>query len=241
MLKDIKQQFEKEYKYRIELHTHTNPGSSCSEIPPEELIETYTQKGYDAVVITNHFVSYMFEGLTKEDALDKYLSDFEKAKSVAENSNIRVLLGAEIRFDENCNDYLIFGVDREVLSKGYDYFGKGLRAFRTEVSLDKSVFVQAHPHRDGMEETDPSLLDGYEIFNMHPGHNSRVAISTRHAKNAGAKIVTVGSDYHHRGRGHEGISALRTKVLPNDSFALAEILKSGDYVFEIGERAIILP
>lgn len=241
MLKDIKQQLEDEYKYRIELHAHTNPASKCSEIPPEELIETYTQKGYDAVVITNHFVSYMFNGLTKEAALDKYLSDFERAKFAAENCNIRVLLGAEIRFDENSNDYLIFGVDREVLSKGFDYFDKGLKAFRTEVPLDKSVFVQAHPHRDGMEEVNPALLDGYEIFNMHPGHNSRVAISTCHSKNAGTKIFTVGSDYHHRNRGHEGVSALRTSILPEDSYALAEILKSGNYLFEIGERAIVLP
>ena len=54
-------------------------------------------------------------------------------------------------------------------------------------------------------------------------------------------IKTAGSDFHHKGKGHEGVSALRTKTLPKDSFELAKILKSGDYLFEIGGDSIVLP
>lgn len=29
------------YKYKTELHLHTFPASSCSEIPPEQAVELY--------------------------------------------------------------------------------------------------------------------------------------------------------------------------------------------------------
>jgi len=53
-------------------------------------------------------------------------------------------------------------------------------------------------------------------------------------------LVTAGTDFHHDVRGHCGICALRTPVLPEDSFQLAEILKAKDYVIQIYD-AILIP
>ena len=241
MVNKLKEQLIKEYKYKTELHAHTSPASPCSEIPPEELVKTYHAKGFDAIVLANHFYAQLTESCTKEEALDRYLADYEATKKAAESLGLSVILATELRFTENNNDYLIYGVDRDVLSVCYDYFDKGLETFRREVELSKSVFIQAHPFRNGMTECDASLLDGIETFNMHPGHNSRIGLAVRYAAENNLKITTAGSDFHHPDRGHEAVSALRTKVLPKDSFHLAEILKSGDYVFEIGENAIVLP
>ena len=91
-----------------------------------------------------------------------------------------------------------------------------------------------------MTMCNPELLDGAETFNLHPGHNSRIGIAVRYAAENGLKITTAGSDFHHPDRGHEAVSALRTKDLPKDSFHLAKILKSGDYIFEVGENNIVL-
>lgn len=238
---ELKEKLLNEYKYRTELHAHTSPASSCSEILPAEMAKTYHEKGFDAVVIANHFYMQMLEDLPKKEAIRRYLKDYEETKAEAQKYGLNVILATEIRFTENNNDYLIYGVDEDVLSMGYDYFEKGIEAFRREVLLPKSVFVQAHPFRNGMIECDPTLLDGIETFNMHPNHNSRVGIAVRYAAENNLKITTAGSDFHHPDRGHEAVSALRTKVIPKDSFHLAEILKSGDYVFEIGENALVLP
>ena len=240
-LSQLKDQLCQQYSFRIELHAHTKPVSGCSEVLPEELVAIYREKGYDAVVVTNHFIFGQFEHAEREEFLDQYLADYEKTVAAAEDSGLRVLLGAELRFAQNCNDYLLFGVDREILATCYNYLPKGLEAFRREVSLPNSVFVQAHPFRDGMTPVDLSLLDGIETFNMHPGHNSRVGFAARCAKDNRLPIRTVGTDFHHKNQGHEGISALRTATLPNDSFELAALLRSGDYVFEIGEGSIVLP
>lgn len=236
-----KNQIKKIYKYKIELHAHTSPISPCSQISPEKIVETYCKKGYDAIVITNHFINELLEGNSKEEKLDWYLSGYEETKKYAKNSALTVLLGAELRFTENHNDYMIYGVDRNILSICYDYLERGFEVFRNDIKLPKSVFVQAHPFRNGMEYVNSDLLDGFETFNMHPGHNSRVALATRYAKEKNIAIKTIGSDFHHPGMGHEAVSALRTKILPEDSFQLAEILRSGDYVFEIGEDSIVLP
>ena len=193
------------------------------------------------MVVTNHFIFGQFDNAEREEFLDQYLADYEKTVAAAEGSGLRVLLGAELRFAQNHNDYLLFGADREILATCYDYLPKGLEAFRREVKLPNSVFVQSHPFRDGMTPIDVSLLDGIETFNMHPGHNSRIGFAARCVKEHDLPIRTVGTDFHHKNRGHEAVSALRCATLPADSFELASLLRSGEYVFEIGEDAIVLP
>lgn len=237
----LKEQLKKEYPFKIELHAHTKPISPCSEILPVEMAEIYHKKGFNGIVITNHFIDWILKDKTKEDALDWYISGYEETKKEAEKYGIKAYLGIEFRFNGSNNDYLIYGADREILSICYDNFHVGIEKFRKEVKLPKSVFVQAHPFRDGMESVNPDLLDGIETFNMHPGHNSRIALASRYAKENGFAVKTAGSDFHHLNQGHEGVSALRTKVLPEDSFELAKILKSGDYIFEIGEDSIVIP
>ncbi len=239
--KSIKDELIKEYKYRIELHAHTRPASPCSEVVPKELVKTYHELGYDAVVVTNHFVKWIFREQTKEEALEGYLKDYEDTCLAAEKYGLKVYLGAEVRFEEYLNDYLVYGVNREILSACYDYFDEGVEAFRREVPLNDSVFIQAHPFRKDMTPVEPEILDGIEVFNMHPGHNSAVGLAAKYARENNFGIITAGSDYHHKDRGHEGVSALRTKYLPEDGFELAKLLKSGDYLFEIGGSQIILP
>lgn len=228
------------YKYRIELHSHTTPVSGCSAVTPKEMADTYNQRGYDAIVITNHFTSHNFRDMSKQEAIKFYLSGYEETKTAAKNCNLKVLLGAEIRFDENANDYLLYGVDEQILSVCYDYFDKGVESFRKEVNLPNSVFVQAHPFRDNMVRVSPELLDGMETFNMHPEHNSRVGVAVRYASENGIKIKIAGSDYHKKATKGDAVTALRTKILPNDSFELAGILKSNDYIYEIGGSSIVI-
>ena len=238
---ELKEFLEKLYPYRIELHAHTSPVSGCSQITPENMAKTYSTLGYSAVTVTNHFIGYMFEGKTKEEALDYYLKDYLDCKALEDKYGIKFYLGCEIRFQsQGCNDYLIYGCDRDVLEISYDYLGKGLEDYRREVKLENSVFVQAHPFRDGLYRADTSLLDGIEVFNLHPGHNSKIGLAARYTKEEGLGIITCGSDFHHPDVGHEGVGGIRTKTLPCDSFELAEILKSGDYLIEIGGNSLVL-
>jgi len=237
---DIREKLMQEYKYRIEMHAHTKPVSGCSEISPEEMVKIYSELNYDAIVITNHFIKPPLSEMSKEDFIKRFMSGYEETKKAAENKSLTVLLGAEIRFDENINDYLIYGIDENMLSEIYDWLKDGIEAFRKGYKMEKSVFVQAHPCRDGITPVSPELLDGMETFNLHPGHNSRVGMAAHLAYENNIKIRIAGSDFHHLNCGHEGMCAVRTKTLPKDSFELARILKNGEYVLEIGKDSIVL-
>lgn len=239
-LKALKKELLGEYRFQTELHAHTTDASSCSQVPPEDMAVIYKNLGYDAVTIANHFI-YEYEGLTKNEMIDRFFDNFERAENKGKEIGIKVLLAAEIRFTENDNDYLVYGVDRKMLEEIYDLLPYGIENFRKVYSMPRSVFVQAHPFRDGMEHVDPALLDGIEAFNLHPNHNSRVGIASVYADKQQFSVITAGSDFHHPDRGHEGVSAIRSTYLPEDSFGLAKLLKEGNYLLEIGRNNIIIP
>ena len=240
---EYREELKKEYPYKIELHAHSSPVSRCSEAPVPDLVETYAKLGYDGLVLTNHFIydySTCMQGRTVEEGLAIWLNDYREAVKIGKEHGLRVYLGAEIRFTENENDYLIYGLTEKMLSEIYALLPYGVENFRKTYEMPDSVFIQAHPFRNGMVDVDPALLDGIETFNMHPGQKSRNAVVNFFAgDDYGIRIV--GSDFHFlSGRG-PAVSALRTRTLPEDSFGIAAILKSGDYISEVGNRALILP
>ncbi|MBO4468633.1 MAG: PHP domain-containing protein [Clostridia bacterium] len=238
-----KQDLIKTYKYRIELHAHSMPASQCCNCPQERFLELYSEMGVDAVCITNHFYknSYIFKDKSKKECIDCYLDDYEKLCVSAKPYGIKILLGCEIRFADNTNDYLIFGVDRDILEEAFDHIGGTLEEYRNSVSLPKSVFIQAHPFRDNMVTVDPRLLDGIETMNFHPSHNSRNSVTAAYAKAYNIKICTGGSDFHHDRPFNPAALLMLSKELPEDSFELAKIIKENDYIFQLGDNHIIIP
>ena len=219
------------YKYKTELHAHTSPASRCANIPPEDMVRIYSEKGYDSIVITNHFTHDMAYVNDKRKCIDSYLADFYAAAEEGKKYGLNVILGAEIRFSENWNDYLVYGIDTDFFENAYEYLNRGIREFSKAFRGEDIVLLQAHPFRDGMERTDIKYLDGIEVFNMHPGHNSRIAAAARYASEYSC-IATAGSDCHDYGC--EGLSALLTKEILTDSHDTAKILKQRNYLLDVG-------
>jgi hypothetical protein len=238
-LQKLKAELSSTYKYRIELHAHTAPVSGCSEVTPKEMIETYKRLGYAAVVVANHFL-YQHDARDKETYINYFLNDFEETAKYGKELGVQVYLGAEIRFTENNNDYLVFGVDKKILEDIYEYLPYGVENFRKNYAMPDSAFIQAHPMRKGMESVDPAILDGIEVFNMHPNHNSRVGLASVYAQENKHFVITAGSDFHHPNMNHEGLAAIRAAYLPENSFSLAKFLKEGDFLLEIGRENLVL-
>lgn len=225
------------YKYKTELHLHTSPASSCSEIPPELAVRLYADLGYHSIVICNHFYAGMRFREDKQQCIDAYLADYQLAVEAGKKYGINVILGCEIRFTENVNEYLLFGIEQDFLDFAYESLDMGIEEFSKRFRGDKRLLIQAHPFRNGMTVVEPKYLDGIETFNMHPNHNSRVALASKYAKKHGL-IPTTGTDFHHLG--HEGMAALLTQMKLETSHDIVNVLRSGDYIFEIG-GSILLP
>ena len=221
------------YKYKTELHAHTKPASGCSDIPFDIIPGIYKDLGFSALTITNHFIP-KDTNLNKYDYIEYYINDFEKAKKIGEELGINVIFGVEYRLFENVNDYLIYGVDKNDLEELWDRSQSTIEDFYSAFKSDKRVIIQAHPMRNNISAT--VHTDGYEVFNMHPGHNQRPALASRLATDD--MLITCGSDFHHFG--HEGTVACLFDANPKDSFHLAELIKSKKYIFELG-KSLILP
>ncbi len=227
----------KEYKYKIELHAHTRPASPCSEIEPKRLIELYAEKGFDGVVITNHFVDFLIKSENPKEAADIYLKDYYEAVSEGEKRGIKVYLGMEVRFPESCNDYLVYGIGEQDIGEVFSYIHSDYITFYKNFKNGKNIILQAHPFRNGMELQNPDYIDGIEVFNMHPNHNSRVAVAARYAAEHKNFIKIGGTDFHHNN--HQGLAAMLSKRLPEDSVDLARILKDRDYLLSLSGSIII--
>ena len=92
------------------------------------------------------------------------------------------------------------------------------------------LFIQAHPFRRGMKIIDWNILDGYEIYNGNPRHNSNNDIAEIWAKKHNKQIVVSGSDFHEIGDACAGGIYFNAPIKNNDD--LLRELKSGNYTLK---------
>lgn len=227
-----------DYKYKVELHAHTSPVSQCSQITPKRMIEAYKELGFSGITITNHFFNGSLDLTNTKKAVEYYLKDYYDTKNEGEKYGIKVYLGLEARFPENINDYLVYGITEQDVYKAIELLKYDIKTFYKEFKTPNNLILQAHPFRNGMELADPEFIDGVEVFNMHPSHNSRVAVAAKYAAEHSEFFISGGTDFHHEGQ--QGMCATCFREIPSDSIELAKLLKQKDYIFKLG-NSIILP
>lgn len=220
----------KSYPYTTELHAHSFPVSACGDFSAQEVVKLYAAAGVRSLVLTNHLSPF-----NCAEGVEYYLEDYRKARDAADDS-INVILGVEMRFTENSNDYLVYGVSEEDIPRFIELIPYGIDNFYKEVKNDRNVIIQAHPFRKNMVLASEDSIDGIESFNFHPGHNSRVGVGARYAKLC-TKLVTCGSDFHHAG--HHALCLMRTQNEMKNSYDVAEAIKSRNVVFDASGHIII--
>lgn len=214
-------------QYKTELHAHSATVSPCASVTPEELVARYTEAGYTTLVLAEHYCDYVIDpaGETWEEKIEHYLSGYRTLRRAAEG-RLNILLGCELRFLGSQNDYLVFGLDEDFLISHTNLHHMPPESFSAFAKEHGLLFVQAHPYRRGMDRIDPALLDGMEVFNGHPDHNSHNLQALETADRYGL-IRTSGSDYHFA---HAAIAGgIRTDAPICSMRELVDILKSGSY------------
>ncbi|MBQ3086111.1 MAG: PHP domain-containing protein [Clostridia bacterium] len=183
--------------YLYEMHFHTSQVSGCGRVKAEDGVELLKNEGYSGVVVTDHLVPTGFSNqpITNwKEYVDRYLEGYKCAKTL-ESESFHVLLGAEICFPENENDYLLFGITEDFLYT-HPYINRlTLSEFSAIAKRNGVLIVQAHPMRNDMTIMNPNYLDGYEVYNGNKRHNSRNNLADQMAEMNG-KIKTSGSDFH---------------------------------------------
>ncbi|MFR3922134.1 MAG: hypothetical protein ACLTYN_09385 [Dysosmobacter welbionis] len=114
--------------------------------------------------------------------IDHYLAGYRASKARGDELGLDVILGAELRFPENDNDYLVYGIDEAWLRANPYLCCMSAREFYRKFH-DQVLIVHAHPYRDGNTTVFEDAVHGTEILNAHPrheNHNDR-ALSWRSA------------------------------------------------------------
>lgn len=214
-------------QYLYEMHAHTSEVSPCSTVPADVMVKTYIESGYSGIVITNHFSRHIFNrgsdypsyDASWKEKVDYFLTGYQKAKEAAP-ADFTVLLGMEIAFLENDNDYLVYGLDENFLYENENLLEMGIKKFSELAHEHGLVVYQAHPFRDRMRVTIPTLLDGVEVHNGHPRHDSRNDIALHWAKKFGLKMVS-GTDCHVLGEHARGGIIVPERILDNQQLLAA--------------------
>ena len=184
--------------FLTETHFHTALSSPCANVPPEEAVAMYADKGYATIVVTDHFSRLVRDhyGIADDvEWVDHFLRGYRHIRQL--ETPMAILLGMEIRFDENANDYLVFGFSEEDIYQYPDMYTWSVRQFKQYAEEKGWIILQAHPFREGMTVTAPTCIDGVEVYNGNPRHNSRNEMAAYWASINGF-MKTAGSDYHQK-------------------------------------------
>lgn len=217
--------------YKIETHLHTKYDSGCGMLDAATLIAGYHEAGYQGIAVTDHYNRDTFAmlGLNPAgpgDRIGAFLEGYRRMAEEGARYGIRVYRGAEIRFDECMNDYLLFGWPEELLADPERVFTMGIAAFAPLCREAGAVLIQAHPYRRRCTPAIACYLDGVEVRNGNPRHNNHNRRAAEYAREYGL-IATAGSDCHQTE--DIAVTGIRAKVLPEDSLAFAKLIRSGDF------------
>lgn len=217
---------------RYELHLHTAECDRAAAMPAAEIVRKYHAAGYAGMVVTDHYFSIFDEwfedelrGLNREQYIRRWLKGYYSAREEGERLGFVVLPGAEVRFEGEKNDYLIYGVDEQFFydAPPLSYLGSVEELVR--VLPKHACVVQAHPFRNNMTVKDPTPLFGLEGFNGGNGR-FRNELAKIYANHYG-KTITSGSDFHGVNRFATG--GIETPHLIKTPKDLTDVLRSGEY------------
>lgn len=222
--------------YKIETHLHTTHSSKCGWLDAKTLVDGYKAAGYSGIIVTDHFNRTTFEYLgvdlaSSENKVQRFLDGYYRMREEGEKQGIHIYKGAELRFDESENDYLLYGYRDDLLADPEEIFRMGIAAFSPIARGQGALIVQAHPYRKKCTPAIACYLDGVEVRNMNPRHDSHNDRAEEYAQEFGL-LRTAGSDCH---RTEDiAVSGILANEWPSDSLSMARLIRSRRYTL-IGE------
>ena len=221
-------------RYIYETHCHTSEVSRCGDLTAREVVRNYVDAGYSGLVVTDHFSRVFQQVFLKPDAtwekkIDFFMRGYQAAVKAAAriSRDFTVLFGLELRLDiHDDTDFLIYGADEAFLRTHPDILQMSFPEMASCVHEAGLLLVQAHPFRKKMLVMDWTLLDGVEVFNGNPNHESNDPIADAWADRHHLLKLS-GSDYH--GEWGDKKGGICTAEPIRDNATLVDVLRNGKY------------
>lgn len=184
--------------HRLETHVHTNVVSPCSRLAPQEIVRGYLRAGYSGIIVTDHLIATLpiFRGVPSwRERVHRFFSGYRAVRGAAAGTRLAVLPGFELTYpDVRGRDFLVYGIPEETLADMPDVSALDPERFKPLATAAGALVFQAHPFRNG-RPVNPALVDGVEVLNAHPRHDSRNELAAAFAEEH-ALLTIGGSDAH---------------------------------------------
>lgn len=219
--------------WTIETHAHTAEVSLCGQLMGAEVARAVKAVGCGATLITDHYTPEFFaKDLPQEQyavRVDDFFAGYRAAKEEGEKIGLAVFPAFEIRISAGPEDYLVYGVSPEELKVLGNLAHLSLVQLREKIhSTPHGLLIQAHPFREYLSCQDASLLDGVEVCNANPRHNSHNDRALAFAQ-ANGLLKTAGSDVH---QSMDPGAALMSCPAFKDIHEFADLLRAGKVVLK---------
>ncbi len=211
--------------FLMETHFHTSEVSRCGKVKASDAVRLYKEKGYHGIVVTDHFCTDFFErlgALSWDAKVDAYLEGYHAARAAGKACGIQVILGLEYAFPGTFDDILVYGVTPEMLKANPDMYRLGPVGFAKLAQRENLLLIQAHPFRPYITRVYEDMLEGLEVYNGNPRHDSDNGKAARLAQKKGW-VQLSGSDFHQEGDVAAG--GILLSEMPSDSPSFAAMLR----------------
>jgi hypothetical protein len=187
--------------YLYETHLHTSFSSACANSKGSEYIRLYKELGYSGIIVTDHFYhgnTAVPRGLPWKEWVKQFCKGYEEAKNEGERQDFDVFFGWEETF-EGCDDYLVYGLDREWLLEHQEAKDWTRSQQYGAVKAAGGCVVQGHPFRQHSYipriVLSTGCVDAVEAANATNSEQSYDALAMRYAQKLRLPF-TAGSDTH---------------------------------------------
>jgi hypothetical protein len=157
--------------------------------------------GYSGIIVTDHFYNgntAIARSLPWKEWVKQFCRGYEDARNEGERQGFDVFFGWEETFD-GCDDYLIYGPDREWLLEHHEAKSWTRGAQYRAVKEAGGCVVQAHPFRQhdyiNRVVLSTGCVDAVEAANAGNQEQSYDALALRYAQKLKLP-VTAGTDMH---------------------------------------------
>ena len=157
--------------FLFDAHVHTAESSKCAKWSGAEAAETYKQKGYSGIIITDHYIN----GNTRADRTAPWeeqvavaTAGYKAAKARGDEIGLKVFFGFEAATDGV--EFLTYGLDEEWLLKHPESAQLPMKEYLALVHSEGAFVVHAHPFRRSRHlrcmHLIPGGVDAVEIVNF---------------------------------------------------------------------------
>ena len=189
-------------EYLYETHMHTSESSGCGGSTAEEQVRAYKKRGYQGVIITDHFINgYSLcprhSKIPWAEKMGYVICGYQAAKAAGDSLGLDVFFGWE--FTIRGSDFLTYGLDWDFLIANPYLDELDVPEYSSLVRNSGGFLAQAHPYRDRSYiehkfPVNPQYVDAIEVYNVSDTNAANIK-AWNFAKKHGLPVQS-GSDSH---------------------------------------------